>query len=138
MSKEARTEILRQATEWEKEIGPEWTKRLKEGYAGVRIINLAESLGFGQLYHSVYRITSPGVHAGDATGHIRLDDDPESECRFTVAPSTDGIANTLKFASLLLIKILEVAEEPLGLGLKERNEELLADVEGMRIDFPES
>ena len=138
MSKEARTEILRQATEWETEIGPDWAKRLKEGYAGVKVINLAESLGFERLYHSIYRITSGGVHATDATGHIRLDDDPKAEWRFGAAPSTDGIANTLKFASLLLIKILEVADERLGLGLKERNEKLLGEVEGMRIDFPES
>jgi Family of unknown function (DUF5677) len=138
MSKEVRTEIVRQATEWETEIGPDWAKRLKEGYAGVKVINLAESLGFERLYHSIYRITSGGVHATDATGHIRLDDDPKAEWRFGAAPSTDGIANTLKFASLLLIKIFEVADERLGLGLKERNEKLLGEVEGMRIDFPES
>jgi hypothetical protein len=130
-------EILRQATEWETEIGPDWAKRLKDGYAGVKVLNLAESLGFGQLY-SVYRITSGGVHAADATKHIRLDDDPKAEWRFQAAPSTDGIANTLKFASLLLNKIIEVADERLGLGLKERNEKLLGEIEGMRIDFPES
>jgi len=138
MSKEVRTEIVRQATEWETEIGPEWAKRLKEGYAGVKVINLAESLGFERLYHSIYRIMSSGVHATDATGHIRLDDDPKAEWRFGAAPSTDGIANTLKLASLLLIKILEVADERLGLGLKARNEKLLGEVDGMRIDLPES
>ena len=138
MSKEARTEILRQATEWETEIGLDWARRLKEGYAGVKVINLAESLGFERLYHSIYRITSGGVHATDATAHIRLDDDPKAEWRFEAAPSTDGIAKTLKFASLLLIKILQVADERLGLGLKERNEKLLGEVEGMRVDFPES
>ncbi len=138
MSKEVRTEIVRQATEWEAEIGPEWAKRLKEGYTGVKVINLAESLGFERLYHSIYRITSRGVHATDATGHIRLDDDPKAEWGFGAAPSTDGIANTLKLASLLLVKILEVADERLGLGLKARNEKLLGEVEGMRIDLPES
>jgi hypothetical protein len=136
MSKEARTEILKQATEWETEIGPEWTKRLKDGYAGVKIVSLAESLGFAPLYHSIYRITSGGVHAADATGHIRLDDDRKAEWRFSAAPTTDGIANTLKFASLLLIKVLEVADERLGVGLKERKDKLLAEVEGMRIEFP--
>jgi len=138
MSKAARTEILSQATEWQTEIGTDWTKRLKEGYAGVKVIDLAESLGFGQLYHSIYRIASGGVHAADATGHIRMDDDPEAEWRFRAAPGTDGIANTLAFSSLLLIRILEVADERLGLGLKERNEKLLAEVKAMRIDFPES
>jgi Family of unknown function (DUF5677) len=138
MSKEARAEILKQATEWETEIGPDWTKRLREGYAGVKIVNLAESLGYAPLYHSVYRIASGGVHAGDATGHIRLDDDPKAEWRFQATPSTDGIANTLKFASLLMIKILEVADDRLGLGLKQRKQRLLAEVERMRIDFPES
>lgn len=138
MSKEVRTEIVRQATEWEAEIGLEWARRLKEGYAGVKVINLAASLGFERLYHSIYRITSSGVHATDATGHIRLDDDSKAEWRFGAAPSTDGIANTLKLASLLLIKILEVADERLRLGLKARNEKLLGEVEGMRIDLPES
>lgn len=128
MSKEARTEILKQATEWETEIGPDWTKRLKEGYAGVKIVSLAESLGFAQLYHSIYRITSGGVHAADATGHIRLDDDPKAEWRFRAAPGTDGIANTLKFASLLLIKVMEAADERLGLMLKERKDKLLGRV----------
>jgi hypothetical protein len=138
MSKEVQTEILKQATEWETEIGPDWTKRLKEGYAGLKIVSLAESLGFGPLYHSIYRITSGGVHAADATGHVRLDDDPKAEWRFQAAPGTDGIATTLKFASLLLIKVLEVADERLGLGLEERKDKLLVEVEGMKIDFPES
>jgi hypothetical protein len=138
MSKEVRTEILKQATEWETEIGPDWTKRLKEGYAGVKIVSLAESLGFAPLYHSIYRITSGGVHAADATGHLRLYDDPKAEWRFQAAPGTDGIANTLKFASLLLVKVLEVADERLGLGLKARKDKLLAEVEGVRIEFPES
>ena len=51
---------------------------------------------------------------------------------------TFHLANTLNFASLLLIKILEGADERLALGLKERNEKLLGEVEGMRIDFPVS
>jgi Family of unknown function (DUF5677) len=138
MSKKARTEILRQATEWETEIGSEWAKRLKEGYAGVNIFNLADSLGFGWLYISIYRITSGGVHAADAIGHVHLDDDPDAEWRFAVAPSDDGIALSLKFASLLLIKILEAADERLGLGLKKKNEKLLGEVKGMRTEFPES
>jgi hypothetical protein len=45
--------------------------------AGVKVINLAESLGFERLYYSIYRITSGGVHATDATEHISLDDDPK-------------------------------------------------------------
>jgi len=44
----------------------------------------------------------------------------------------------LVFASLLLVKILEVADGRLGLGLKEINVNLLGKIEGMRVDFPES
>ncbi len=137
ISKEARVEALRQETEWEAEIGTDWTKRLKDGYAGVKVIHLAESLGFGRLYHSIYRITSGGVHAADATGHIQLDDDPNADWRFKVAPSMDGIATSMEFASLLMIKILEVANERLGLGMKEQIEELLGEVKGLQTDVPE-
>lgn len=49
MSKDARSEARRQATVWEIEIGPDWTRRLKDAYVGVGIIGLAESLGFGWL-----------------------------------------------------------------------------------------
>jgi hypothetical protein len=38
----------------------------------------------------------------------------------------------------VFFKILEEADERLRLRLKERNEKLLSEVEGMRIDFPES
>jgi Family of unknown function (DUF5677) len=132
-----RAEIEKVAKEWETEIGPDWTKRVKaKGYAGVRIKDLAESLGHGGLYASFYRITSSGVHAADAANHIPLDEGMEGDWRCT--PSTDRIARTLRMASLFLIRIVQTADERLGLGLKETAEELLGKVEGMRLRFPDS
>jgi hypothetical protein len=66
IGRRSHTSIDRDATQWERVIGPEWTKRLKRGYAGVNIEHLTESLGFGQLY-AMYRIQSSGIRAGDAT-----------------------------------------------------------------------
>lgn len=67
-----------------------------------------------------------------------MDDDPDAEFRFAVAANTEGITLTLKFASLLLHKILAAADERLGLGLKERIKKLLGEIDGMRTEFPQS
>jgi len=139
ISAKARAEIEKDATERETEIGKEWPKRVKEaGYAGIKIKDLAESLGYGRLYASVYRITSSGVHASDATSHVRLDEGMDGDWRFLAAPGTDGIAKTLRLASLFLLKIVEVADARLGLGCKEKGDKLLGKVEGMRLEFPPS
>jgi hypothetical protein len=138
MSSKVRAEILRQATEWENEIGPDWTTRLKQAnsFSGLRIDQLAETFGFERLYQAVYRTLSAGVHATDATSHINLEGFPE-ELRFLVAPSTEGIANTLKFTGIMFIKILQVADDRFGLDMKTRAETLLEQVAGMRSDFDE-
>jgi hypothetical protein len=60
--------IERDATKAEAEVGEQWAKRILDvgAYAGVTVQHLAESLGFLELYLSVYRVTSSGVHAADA------------------------------------------------------------------------
>jgi hypothetical protein len=133
-----RAVIEKAATDFETEIGPEWTRRVKErGYAGINVKDLAESLGYGQLYPSIYRITSAGVHATDSTDFIHLDEDTESSVRFSVSARTEGVANTLKFASLVFLNIIEAAETRLGLGLKKSGDELMEEVKRMRGEFPD-
>ncbi len=92
MAPEIRVTIEQQATEWEGEIGEEWTARITNarGYAGVSVQHLAESLGFAELYPSVYRISSSGVHEANAASFIDLDDDAESGVRFSASSNTAG------------------------------------------------
>ena len=62
--------------EAEQELGEEWTKRVKKnGFAGVKVVDLAHSLGFETLYPSMYRPASEGVHAADALDHVRADEE---------------------------------------------------------------
>jgi hypothetical protein len=78
------------------------------------------------------------VHATDATAHVELDDDPEEEWRFAADPNTDRVANTSKFAAMLLLNIVWIVNEQLGLKLNERKQKLFTDVEGMRDVFSKS
>jgi hypothetical protein len=129
------TAIEKTAKDWEAEIGPDWTKRLKRGFSGLTVKDLAESFGYGELY-PVYRIMSGGVHASDSTDFIHPDDSSESGVRFSVSASVEGVANTLKFASVLLVHIVQAADARLGLGLKTASDDLMKRVETMRIEFP--
>jgi hypothetical protein len=117
---EIRVTIEQHATEWEGEIGEEWTARITNarGYAGVSVQHLAESLGFAELYPSVYRISSSGVHAANAASFIDLDDDAESGVRFSASSNTGGIANALGFASLMLTNVIRLADDRLKLGIE--------------------
>lgn len=128
--------INRIAADWETEIGAEWTKRLKKkGYSGVSVKDLAESLGYGQLYATTYRLSSAGVHASDASSHVQIDDDLDGEWRFYAVSSSAGVARILGFASLMLVMIVQAANNRLGLSLKEKTDELLVRAQQMRLDF---
>jgi len=127
------------ATAWEMEIGAVWTRLVKErGYAGISIKDLAESLGYAQLYASIYRITSAGVHATDSTDFVELEEDAEIPGRFAISASTEGIAKTFSLASLVFLSIIQVADMQLGLGLKKRGDLLMEEAKPMRVDYPNS
>jgi hypothetical protein len=119
---EIRVTIEQHATEWEGGIGKEWAAQITNarGYAGVSVQHLAESLGFAELYPSVYRISSSGVHAANAASLIDLDDDAEDGVRFSASSNTDGIANALGFASLMLTNVIMLANHRLGSGSRRK------------------
>jgi uncharacterized protein DUF5677 len=121
---------------WEKVIGPVWTERVKrKGYAGVSIKDLSESLGMGALYATMYRLHSAGVHGTDAANHSEFDEG--FGWRFSVLPSTEGIAFSLGFTTLMMIAILKTVDRRLNLGIRQRIKDLSKKVAKMRYEFPD-
>lgn len=137
LKKSTRQETDLMTQDWEQKLGAVWSKRVKEnGYAGVKVIDLARSLGYETLYPSMYRPASEGVHATDALRHVRIDEET-GEIFFKLAPDREGVANTLRFASLLLFKILDISDERLGLGLRSQLDPMLDRINAMKLEFPE-
>lgn len=133
LGQQARQEVDQDALRWEADLGPEWTKRVRsQKFAGVSILDLARSLGFGQLHAAIYGPQSGSVHASDGLSHM-AGDDLTGEIRFVVSVSTDDVAITLRHASTLLWKVLEVANDQLGLGLEKELSALLARISAMRL-----
>ena len=106
-------------------------------YAGVTVQHLAESLGFVELYRSVYPISSSRVHAANAASFIDLDDDAESGVRFSASSNTGGIANALGFTSSMLTNVIMLADHRLKLGIETQAVALHEKAQHMRLDFPD-
>ncbi len=104
------------------EIGPEWTKRQKSSnsYAGVRIQDLADSLGMGFIYHSFYRPACPGIHASDARKYVDVQETPDGRMMFSAVSSPKGVAEALALSSLAMVEVLRAANDRLGLGIEEK------------------
>ena len=87
----------------QKQIGPEWSKRQRDGrgVAGVSLLHLAESLGLSREYAMVYRTGSRSVHAMDPLSHVdfHYNDAPIS---FVFWPSIDSIQQHIMGAFMCL------------------------------------
>jgi hypothetical protein len=137
---ETRALFEQHATEWENEIGPEWTELLRPGrvgYSGLNVQHLAETCGFLQLYAAVYRTTSAGVHATDAGRFIEIDETPEGAVRYSASSNTDHIANALGFASLMMTNMIMLADHRLKLGIEAEVVRLHEQAQQMRLEFPD-
>lgn len=128
-------ESLEEAKGW---LGPAWSRRVKEkGYAGVHISDLAAGLGFSDVYASVYKITSSGVHAADAMSHVVLDKDTLDDLKVDVYPKPGDVPNTLAFATMVMVQIIREVDARLYLGLEQWCDEYGEKTGTMRTEVPE-
>lgn len=101
----------------EKEIGPEWSKRQRDGrgVAGLSLVHLAESLGLSKDYAIVYRTGSSSVHATDPLKHIDIQSaDGSLTPRFW--PPIDFIRQHIMGASMCLLQSMFYFNSRLRLG----------------------
>jgi hypothetical protein len=108
----------------------------RSGFAGIRVQDLAVSLGRAALYSSVYRIASQGVHAQDALDHVLLKDGENEDSQCMAAPGTEYTASILRVASIIMVMIVEASDKRFGFGLEEKVNELKVKVGRMRNAFP--
>lgn len=125
------------AKELANEIGPEWAKRLKDSrtFSGVSVLDLAESIDMLFLYNVFYRPSSSGVHAADANQYIEPEERPDGGITFHALSSGKGIAKSLSFASLVLLKVLNVVNQRFGFGLDERLSDIAPRIQRMKQNF---
>ncbi|HBI42854.1 MAG TPA: hypothetical protein DDY78_08350 [Planctomycetales bacterium] len=142
ISAEDANRALKVAEEHAKEeadgIGSEWAKRQKEGrsYSGVGVLDLAESIDMPFLYHTFYRPASAGVHGTDARKYIEPEERPDGGITFHACSSEKGVAEALIFASLVMLQVLNVANQRFGLGLDERLSEIAPRIQNMARRLP--
>lgn len=119
-------------------LGPAWTKLvMRKGYAGIHVSDLAESLGFSEIYASVYKIASGGVHAADAMNHVVGQCEDLNDFHFMISPNPENVPTTLNFASRVMVTIIQEANDRFGFGLEQRAENLMTKLGEMSIEFPE-
>jgi hypothetical protein len=109
------TSIAADATAAQNEVGLVWWKQLKEGYAGLKVKNLADSFGVVAYYAMVYGPQSEVAHAADAFGHFEVSDD-QSHATLSLAPSPDGIGPRLHLATLVFLCCVASLHNRLQLG----------------------
>jgi Family of unknown function (DUF5677) len=143
IEREEAARVLKVAEEHAKqaadEIGPEWAKRQKDrgSYSGVSVLNLAESIGMPMLYHTFYRPSSAGVHATDARKCIEPEERLDGSITFHACSSANGVAESLIFASLVMLQVLNVANQRFGFGLDERLSDIAPRIQKMTRRLPD-
>ena len=89
----------------EEEIGADWSKRQRNGLAGLSLLHLAESLRLSRMYAMVYRTGSSSVHATDLLSHIGFDD-ADSPITLIFWPSIESIQQHIVAASMFLFNCM--------------------------------
>jgi hypothetical protein len=127
-----------QANQAADEIGEEWTRRQKSrgSYSGLSVLELAESIEIPFLYHTFYRPASAGVHGTDARKYVQPEERPDGGITFSACSSDKGVAEALVFSSLVMLEILNVANQRFALGLDERLGEIARRVQAMASRLP--
>jgi hypothetical protein len=128
-----------QAKEATDEIGTEWTKRQKDSgtYSGINVLELAESIDMPFLYHAFYRPASAGVHGTDARKSVEPTERPDGGITFSACSSVKGVAEALIFSSLVMLEVLNVANQRLGLALNEQLSCLAPRIQKMAHRLPD-
>src|SRR6266478_3868902 len=112
----------KQVKETQDEIGPEWVSRQKgsDSYAGVRIRDLADSLGKTFIYHMFYKPACPGVHGADARKFVDVVENVDGSLTFSTVSSAKGVAEALVLSSTAMMDVLNVANKRLGLEIESQ------------------
>ncbi len=120
------------------EVGAEWLERLKKTgtFSGIKIVDLAESLGMSFLYHTFYRPSSAGVHGTNARKFIDPEVQSDGSITFHANLSPRGVAEALIFSSLMMFEVLDVTNQRFGLGLDERLGKLAPRIQNMTKRLP--
>ncbi|MBX7106042.1 MAG: hypothetical protein K1X57_18310 [Gemmataceae bacterium] len=115
------------------EIGPEWARRQKDGrsFSGVSVFDLADSFEMSFVYNYFYRPASARVHGTDARGHIHCAERGDGGIVFSASSSDKGVAESLAFASLLVLQIIVVTNQRFGFGFDEELSKLAPRVQEM-------
>lgn len=99
----------------EEEIGADWSKRQRNGLAGLSLLHLAESLRLSRMYAMVYRTASSSVHATDLLSHLGFDD-ADSPITLTFWPTIESIQQHIMGASMCLYKCMNSFNSRFRLG----------------------
>lgn len=118
-TKRERADLAGDLAAVEKEIGTQWTKRLKwsKDFSGVGMRDLAVSLGLGTDYTVAYRRQSWAVHPVTPYGHVGLPDDEGDDGALLVEPSGTDVARAIVTANTLLGGCVGRLSLTFGLGL---------------------
>lgn len=108
-------DIAAQAAAAKNAVGEKWWKALKLGQAGLRVKDLADSLGVFAYYVMVYGDQSEVAHAGDGFRHVHVADD-ESHGLLDLSPSPEGIGGGLRIACLVFLGCLTSVHNRLEFG----------------------
>lgn len=122
-----KTDPLATAEGFAKMIGAHWTARLKQrrSYSGLSIKHLAESLGLGTYYDSVYRFQSSAVHSADACRFFEI---AQGALILELGPSAAQATRPLETASSLVGMCMHVLNNRLRLGLEDKLAEFLSGI----------
>ena len=115
-------------------IGFEWTKRLKDSgsFSGLKIFDLAESFDRLFVYNALYRSASMGIHGADARRSMNLEIEDGGAISFRFPIRSDGVADSLLWASHAFLDVLQIANLRFGLGLEERTRSMRLRVQRMK------
>jgi hypothetical protein len=129
----------KQMKETQDEIGLEWASRQKgsNSYAGVRIRDLADSLGKSFIYHTFYKPACAGVHGGDARKFADVVENADGSLTFSTVSNPRGVAEALVLSSMAMIDVLDVANKRLGLDIEGRITALAQQGRLMAHRFPD-
>jgi hypothetical protein len=83
-------------------VGENWWDAFKVGQAGLKIRDLADSLGVLSYYLTIYGDQSEVAHAGDGYMHFDVEDDG-AHGSLDLSPSPAGIGGLLRLACLVFL-----------------------------------
>lgn len=115
-------------------IGADWTKRLKNSgsFSGLNIVDLAESFDRLFVYNALYRSASAGVHGADARRSMNLEIEDGGAISFHFPTRSDGVADSLVWASHAFLDVLQIASLRFGLGLDGRTQSMRLRIQRMK------